>query len=303
MKRNAVVENDISVSELYRKMYSIRFFEKKIESLFCEGKIFGTMHGCIGQEGIAVGVISSIKKNDYVISNHRGHGHYLAYTRDYRGLFAELMGKESGVVGGRGGSQHLNNGRFFSNGIQAGMCPFAAGLALAIKRKKEKNIVVCFIGDGTFGQGTLYESFNLVAIFGLPVLFVVENNQYAMSTHFSHALSGNFKDKAKAFAIKCSSVRTGDIFEIINLAKEGVDFVRNKQKPYVLIFDTYRFCGHSKSDDLCYRTREEEESWKNVDVLCLLEKSMDLKDLKNIQMEASDEIERAYQKALEDKND
>jgi TPP-dependent pyruvate/acetoin dehydrogenase alpha subunit len=298
-----MVENDMLAIGLYKKMYSIRLFEKKIESLFHEGKIFGTTHGCIGQEGIAVGVIFNIEKNDYVISNHRGHGHYLAYTGDYRGLFAELMGKESGVVGGRGGSQHLHNGRFFSNGIVAGMCPFAAGLALAIKRKKEKSIVVCFIGDGTFGQGTLYESLNLASLFGLPILFIVENNQYAMSTHFSRSLSGKFEDKAKAFAIKCSSSKTGDIFEIMKLAKDAVTFVRNEQKPYMLIFDTYRLCGHSKSDDLCYRTREEEESWKDVDAFHLLERSMDRKDLKNVQAQARKEVEHAYQKALEDKND
>jgi len=177
---------------LYRRMRFIRRFEERLLGMFEEGLLNGTTHACIGQEADCVGVIEHLRPGDHIFSNHRCHGHYLAWTGDAFGLLGEIMGKPAGVCGGIGGSQHLCAPGFKSNGILGGTVPAAAGIALAMKLAGNDGISVSFIGDGTFGEGVLYETLNISALWGLPLLVVVENNGYAQSTPLAVNFAGDF---------------------------------------------------------------------------------------------------------------
>ena len=197
--------------ELYSQMLLIRRFEERLFELFENGELDGTIHTSLGQESIAVAVLNHLNNNDIVISNHRCHGHYLARTNDVVGLLAEIMGKKEGVCGGRGGSQHIHKDNFFSNGVQGNMIPVAAGMAYAEKLNKTDAILVIFIGDGTFGQGVLYETLNIISLLRLPIIMVVENNQYAQSTKLKINFSGSFAGRINAFNISVSEIETNDV--------------------------------------------------------------------------------------------
>ncbi len=170
---------------LYRSMVRIRRFEETVLAEFSHGAFYGTTHTSLGQEADAVGVLDSLQAGDVVFSNHRCHGHFLAYGGDMRALFAELMGKASGVCGGRGGSQHLHWRNFYSNGILGGTLPIATGAALAEKRLGSGVATVVFLGDGALGEGVVYESLNFASLWGAPVLFVLEDNHWAQTTPIS----------------------------------------------------------------------------------------------------------------------
>ena len=167
---------------LYRSLYLIRRFEETVLEEFPRGSFYGTTHTYIGQEADAVGVLNHIQADDIVVSNHRCHGHFLAYGGDIRALFAELMGKTTGVCGGRGGSQHLHWKNFYTNGILGGTVPIATGMALAEKFKESQAITINFLGDGAFGEGVVYESLNMASLWKAPILYVIENNSIAQST-------------------------------------------------------------------------------------------------------------------------
>ena len=194
----------------YETAFLIREVETRLLSLFSEGKLNGTVHTCIGQEWSGVAVARHLVPGDEICSNHRGHGHFLARTGDVAGLIAEVMGRQSGVVSGRGGSQHLKADGFFSNGIQGGMVPVGAGLAWAKKASGTGNIVIVFIGDGTLGEGTLYETLNIASRHDLPLLIVLENNLYAQSTSQRQTLAGDILSRAESFGISCNRVDTGN---------------------------------------------------------------------------------------------
>jgi len=190
-----------SLPEFYEKMLLIRFFEERVLKLFELGKLAGTTHTYIGQEANAVGIISNLLPADIIYSNHRNHGHFIAFTNDLLGLLCEIMGKERGVSRGRGGSQHVHAENFYANGVQGGIVPCAAGIAFAEKLLRKNSVTTVFLGDGTLGQGVVYETLNIAAKWNLPILFVVENNLYAQSTHIEQTLSGNIADRAAAFGI------------------------------------------------------------------------------------------------------
>ena len=179
----------------------IRRTEDKFLELFNQGKMNGTVHTSSGQEFSAIAFTEPLIDGDFIFSNHRCHGHYLARTKDLDGLIAELMGKESGTCGGIGSSQHLCKKGFYSNGVQGGIVPVAAGMALAKKKDEGKSIGLVFIGDGTLGEGVVYESFNLCSLMEIPLLIVCENNLYAQSTKIADNLSGKILDRPKAFGI------------------------------------------------------------------------------------------------------
>ena len=259
----------------YRQMLLIRVFEEKLYDLFSKGLIFGTTHGYVGQEANAVGIINNLARNDIVFSNHRCHGHYLIYSDDVVGLMAELMGKESGICGGRGGSQHLCYKNFYTNGVQGGIVPNAVGIVLAEKIKGSNSIGIVFIGDGTLGQGVLYESLNIASLWSVPIIFVVENNRYAQSTYYKNALSGDFIKRGEAFGIDTSEIETNDVDLIDNRFKEIISLVRNKKKPYMFIIHTYRLGPHSKGDD--DRDKNEIEIWQKKDPIKLYEMKHSLK--------------------------
>ncbi len=241
---------------LYTSMLLIRRFEERLLDEFASGRLVGTTHTYIGQEANAVGIFSAASPDDVVFSNHRCHGHFLAYGASapdggdaYR-LAAELMGKSTGLVGGRGGSQHIHWRNFYSNGIQGGIVPVAAGMALAEKVEKTGRIVLVFTGDGTLGEGAFYESLNVASLWKLPILFVVENNRYAQTTPIELAVSGTIAGRFSAFAIPTWEGDTADVLEVGRLAVEAIGHVRSGAGPAGLILHTYRFAAHSKGDDV-----------------------------------------------------
>ncbi|GAB4469701.1 MAG: alpha-ketoacid dehydrogenase subunit alpha/beta [Anaerolineales bacterium] len=234
---------------LYRLMCRIRFFEELVLVKFPSGVFVGTTHTYLGQEANAVGVITHLHADDIIFSNHRGHGHFIAYGGDVRALFAELMGKESGVCGGRGGSQHLHWRNFYSNGVQGGIVPIASGMALAEKVKQSGAIAVAFLGDGTLGEGVVYETFNMASKWHIPILYVVENNRIAQTTPISLTLAGTISDRFRAFGIGCEELDTSDVLEIYQAAGRWITKVRRERTPGALILHTHRFGPHSKGDD------------------------------------------------------
>jgi acetoin:2,6-dichlorophenolindophenol oxidoreductase subunit alpha len=238
------------LATLYERMFFIRRFEETLLDLFAQGKLVGTTHTYIGQEANAVGIIDHLERDrDVVFSNHRCHGHYLAFTDDAFGLLSEVMGRSSGVCGGKGGSQHLCKGNFYSNGVLGSIVPVATGIGLAEKVKGTGAVSTVFLGDGTLGEGVTYESLNIASLWKLPVLFVVENNHYAQSTPVELELAGSIPARAAAFGIETGDLDTTDVEEIHEAASRAVAHVRETGKPYFLVLDTYRFSPHSKGDD------------------------------------------------------
>ncbi len=233
---------------ILRTALLIRRVEETLLELFSRGWLNGTVHTCIGQELIGPCVAESLAQDDFVVSNHRGHGHYLARTGDVAGLIGELMGRTTGAAGGVGGSQHLIHHRYLSNGIQGGMSPVAAGVALANQLQANNAIAVAFIGDGTLGQGVVYETFNLAAIWKLPVLFVLENNSYAQSTSMAQTFAGDVATRVRGFGLQHFAADTWDLDQLRSTAAEAVAAARN-QRPCVLEVGAYRLMSHSKGDD------------------------------------------------------
>lgn len=232
-----------------REAILIRTVEESFLKLFSEGKLNGTVHTSVGQELSAVAFAGQLNNDDFVFSNHRCHGHYISFTKDYYGLIAELLGKKNGVCGGIGSSQHLQNGNFYSNGIQGGIVPIAAGMALANKLENNDKIGIVFIGDGTLGEGVVYETLNLISLWQLPLLVVCENNFYAQSTSSADNIAGDILKRAEAFGIKTFKSETWDEDKILIDSKNSIDYVRKTKKPVFHLVDTYRLNAHSKGDD------------------------------------------------------
>ena len=245
-----------SPAELYSLMAAIRQFEQSLLTMFDKGLLVGTTHTCLGQEATAVGVLSALDlETDIVFSNHRGHGHFLAYCGQLERLYLEVMGKPGGVVGGRGGSQHLYHHNFYSNGVQGGIAPVAAGMAVAEKLRANKTVATVFLGDGTLGEGAVYESMNLASLWDLPVLFIIENNHYAQSTPFELQVAGSITARPEAFGIETVEHKTTDVRVVRDAAVALVDSIRTDSRPGCLVIEDYRLGPHSKGDD----NRDEDE--------------------------------------------
>jgi len=269
------------IEELYFQMLLIRKFEEKLYRLFDEGKLYGTTHGYIGQEANAVGIISNLRPNDTIFSNHRCHGHYIARTHDVKGLLAEIMGKSTGICGGLGGSQHICSDNFYTNGIQGSYMPIITGMAYAEKNNKTDNIVVGFIGDGTLGEGVVYESLNLMSLLQVPCLVIVENNQYAQSTKTKQTIAGSIINRFEAFNISTEEIASTNVVEIKEKSQKLIDQTRQKKRPHCLIIDTYRLCSHSKSDD--FRDKNEIEEHRKADPLIISKKLISSKTLNELE--------------------
>lgn len=238
------------LQEFYRQMATIRATEQALLDLFAAGKLRGTVHTCLGQEACAVGVVSALDLDrDIVCSNHRGHGHYLAYSDDIRGLIAEVMGLPDGASGGIGGSQHLHNRNFYSNGILGGMSPVTAGMALAEMQKGSGAVACVFHGDGAMGEGAIYETLNLAALWKLPFLIAIEANEYAQSTPISMEQAGRLAERADAFGVPVRDVDGNDIEAVAEAASEAVAELRQGDGARMLYLRTYRMGPHSKGDD------------------------------------------------------
>ena len=282
---------------LYRSMDRIRRFEEIVLESFSKGFFSGTTHTYLGQEANAVGVLSHLTPDDIVVSNHRCHGHFLAYGGDPRELFAELMGKPGGVCGGRGGSQHLHWKNFYSNGILGGTAPLATGMALAQKLKRSGATVFAFLGDGALGEGVVYEALNLASLWELPILYILENNHIAQTTPIELALAGSIAGRFTAFGIPAVELDSSDVLEIQAKAGELLQGIRKSGAPRALILHTCRFGPHSKGDDT--RSRAEIEQIRSTrDPLILHGARLESESLQSIQREVNEEIERAFEQAL-----
>lgn len=259
----------------YKKALTIRLFEEKVDWLFGRGKLGGTTHLCIGQEAIAVGIAEALTPDDYIVSTHRGHGHLIARGADITRIFAELLGKEDGYCKGRGGTQHLcvSELNFLgTNGITGGGIPIATGAGLSAKLSGEKRIAVCYFGEGASNQGTFHESLNMASVWNLPVLYVCENNLYAMSTKFTKV--SRFDDvaiRAASYGIASVIIDGMDVTKVYETAKKMREKIIEGAGPVLIEAKTYRFCGHSKSDARMYRSREEEADWKTKDPIHRME--------------------------------
>ncbi|MCZ7648976.1 MAG: thiamine pyrophosphate-dependent enzyme [Planctomycetota bacterium] len=285
--------NGVSL-ELWAKTLLIRETEERFLRLFSEGKLFGTVHTCIGQEYTAVAVAEALQPGDLIFSNHRCHGHYLARTGDVEGLTAEIMGRATGLCGGRGGSQHLCAAGFFSNGVQGGIVPVAAGLALAEELAGTSNLAAVFIGDGTLGEGVVYETLNIASKWALPLLVVLENNGYAQSTSQRETLAGELDARAEAFGIRAGRCELWDIPQLLARAEAAAAYVRRERKPFFLRVDTYRLMAHSKGDD--DRDPAEVAAYRAKDPLGRFAAEHP-EDAARLQREASALVDRAVAKA------
>ncbi|MFP6625605.1 MAG: thiamine pyrophosphate-dependent dehydrogenase E1 component subunit alpha [Deltaproteobacteria bacterium] len=288
---------DSSLKDIYGLTFAIRTFEQSLLNMFEKGALAGTTHTCLGQEGTAVGVVSALdRQKDIIFSNHRGHGHFLAYCGEVEKLYLEVMGKPGGVCAGRGGSQHLHHRNFYSNGIQGGIVPVTVGMAVAEKQKESGAIAVVFLGDGTLGEGAVYEAFNIASLWKLPVLFIIENNGYAQSTPYTLQVAGSISARTEAFGIATSQRATTNAREVLEVASQAVDEVRSQGKPHCLVLRTYRLGPHSKGDD----DRDEEEmheAWQH-DPLKMLRPQLDEDVVAQVEKKIESIVEQARTKAL-----
>jgi len=255
--------------ECYRRMILIRRFEEKVDELFAAGELRGTSHLSVGQEACAVGAVVALCPEDLVTSNHRGHGHFLAKGGDPKRIMAELFGKEPGYSRGWGGTQHMacfKIGFLGSNGITGGGIPIATGAALSCKLHRNGRVVLCFLGEGATNQGTFHESLNMAAIWRLPVIYLCENNLYAMSTRITDAcLVENLADRAAAYGLPGQTIEGNDFFAVREAVATAAHRARSGEGPTLLEAKTYRQLGHSRGDLRIYRSRDEEQTWKHRD--------------------------------------
>ncbi|MDA0321215.1 MAG: thiamine pyrophosphate-dependent dehydrogenase E1 component subunit alpha [Verrucomicrobia bacterium] len=262
----------------YQTMLVIRRFEERVEELFSKGLIAGTAHPAIGQEATAVGVCDSLRKGDYVTSTHRGHGHFIACGGDPSRIMAELFGKETGYSRGRGGSQVMADfklGFLGANGITGGSIALATGAALSLKQKGTQGLVVCFFGDGAANQGSFHESLNMAAIWKVPVLFVCENNRYAMSMNVEDSMAiTDIARRADSYGIPGTAVDGNDLRAVLDVTRKACRRARDGEGPTLIECKTYRRSGHSRGDPRKYRSREEEQAWARRDPIAALAKTL-----------------------------
>ena len=256
------------------EMLKIRHFEEACGRMYMQGKIKGFLHLYIGEEAIAVGSISELTKEDYVITHYRDHGHALARGMDPNKVMAELYGKKDGSSRGKGGSMHLfDKDLNFMGGyaIVGGHLPIAIGLALALKKQEKNGIVLCFFGDGAVNEGEFHESMNLAALWNLPVLFYLENNQYGMGTHVkrSSAAADILYKFADLYGMPATRIDGMDVITVKDSTKEAINKIRTNGGPVLIEAMTYRFRGHSMADPSAYRDESEIKEWEDKDPILL----------------------------------
>lgn len=288
----------------YRQMVLIRRFEQRSAELYQQGKIGGFLHLYIGQEAVAVGSIAARGDGDHVITAYRDHGHALAVGVDPQAVMAELLGKKTGVSKGMGGSMHLADvSRRYWGGyaVVGGHLPLATGLALAEQYRETENAVLCYMGDGSTNIGYFHESLNLAGVWDLPVLWIVENNQYGMGTAVERASAASMIEKARAYGMEGVRVDGMNVLEVHEATAEALHKIRDGQGPQFLEMTTYRYEGHSMGDPLRYRTKEEVEKWREDDPIGVLERHiLQEEDGDEQALEAIDEdVEKVIEEAVE----
>lgn len=295
----------------YRQMLRIRLFEEQVNQLYLSAKMPGLAHLYIGQEAVAVGACEALRRDDYITSTHRGHGHCLAKGASVDRMFAELLGKAPGYCRGKGGSMHIadqETGNLGANAIVAGSAGIATGAALSAKMRGSNQVVVCFFGEGALGEGLLYEVMNMASLWKLPVIYLCENNLYNEYTHYSETTAGKITARAEALAIPTESIDGQDVELVHRTALRLVERARKGEGPSFFLCNTYRFHGHHVGDidRSYYRPKKEEEEWKKErDPLKLLaarlkkEKIADERAMAKVHEEVCLEIEAGLQFALE----
>ena len=267
--RDAQPATTLDIREALRLMLTIRLFDERALALFRAGEMRGTTHPYIGMEAVGVGVMLALRPDDYVTSTHRGHGHTIAKGGDPKKMMAELLGRATGYSGGKGGSMHIadmDKHMLGANGIVGGGMGLATGAALTARLQKTGSVAICFFGDGALEQGVLHETTNLAAIWKLPVVFVCENNQYAMSARSDWSVAGGDPAKrAAGYGIPGVTVDGMDLFAVNSASSQLVERARRGDGPAYLVCDTYRYHGHHAGDPLNYREKEEVERWRQQD--------------------------------------
>lgn len=296
--------------DVYRQMLRIRIFEEHVNILYRSAKMAGLAHLYIGEEGVAVGVCQALRKDDYITSTHRGHGHCLAKGARLDSMFGELLGKVSGYCRGKGGSMHIadqERGNLGANAIVGGSAGIAAGAALSAKRRGTDQVAVCFFGEGALGQGILYEAMNMASLWRLPVIYVCENNLYNEYTPAGETTAGSMQARAEAFGIPVKEVDGQDVRAVCTAAEHAVARARGGLGPSFLLCHTYRFHGHHVGDvnRAYYRSKNEEDQWKSArDPLKVLADSLlkrnevKVADLERIEAAVRAEVESAEAVAL-----
>jgi len=289
----------------YRQMVLIRRFEQKCAELYQLGKIGGFLHLYIGQEAVAVGTIGARRPQDHVITAYRDHAHALVVGSDPKALMAELMGKATGVSHGRGGSMHLadvSRNYWGGYGIVGGHVPLGTGIALAEQYKGTDAVVMCYMGDGSTNIGYFHESLNMAGVWDLPIIYIVENNQYGMGTSVDRASAvPDMSTKALAYGMKPEKVNGMDAVEVYEATRKAIDAIHAGQAPQFLEIITYRFEGHSMGDPLRYRTKDEVEKWRGDDPIGILERAIyaDNTATKEELEKIDDEVEQVVADAVE----
>jgi pyruvate dehydrogenase E1 component alpha subunit len=253
------------LKQMLQDMHTIRAFEERAEQLYSLGKVHGTMHLSIGQEATAVGAANALEDGDYLLNHHRGHGHCLAWGSDVNRMMAEFTGKETGFCRGRGGSMHIADvdaNNLGANGIVAGGVPISIGVGLSIKMRKSTQVCMVIFGDGAANEGALHEALNMASIWDLPIIFLCENNQYAMSMPMPKAFNvEQISDRAAGYGIPGETVDGNEVLAVYEAVKKAADRARRGEGPSLIESVTYRYKGHSKSDKQAYRTRDEVNDW------------------------------------------
>lgn len=289
---------------LYRQMLETRRFEEAAARVYTQGKIRGFLHLYVGQEAVAIGALSAAEPTDYVVSTYREHAHYLARTGNMRAAMAELYGKATGCVGGRGGSMHFFDveQRFYGGwAIVGGHVPIAAGVAFASRYRDEPDVTLCFFGDGSANQGAFHEGLALAAQWKLPVVFICENNLYAMGTPLYRTLAvEDVSVRAKGYPMEAEIVNGDDVLEMRDAVKHAVARARKDHLPFFIEAKTYRFRGHSMADPAKYRTKDELAEWMARDPIVQLAQRIDTLGIATAEQLAAidEEVKAKVQDAL-----
>ena len=295
--------------EMFRKMVEIRFFEEKVFDLYAQNLVPGTIHLYAGEEAVAVGVCAALQRDDYITSTHRGHGHCIAKGADLKRTMAEILGKETGYCKGKGGSMHIADfsiGMLGATAVVGAGIPIAVGAGLSIKLRKTRQVVACFFGEGASNQGTFHEGINMASVWRLPVIFICENNLYAMGTRQSRVMNiENIADRATAYGIPGVVVDGNDVLAVYEATVKAVERARKGEGPTLIECKTYRHKGHSRVDPAKYRPKEEVEEWLAKDPIkrfkekLLQEGAITEAEIQQIEQEVAAEIDEAVKFAME----
>lgn len=295
--------------EMLRKMLEIRFFEEKVFELYGQNLVPGTIHLYAGEEAVAVGVCSALKKEDYITSTHRGHGHCIAKGADPKRVMAEILGKKTGYCKGKGGSMHIADfdiGMLGATAVVGAGLPIAVGAGLSAKLRRTDQVTACFFGEGASNQGTFHESLNMAGAWKLPIIFVCENNLYAMGTRQSRIMAiDNIAERASGYGFAGVTVEGNDVLAVYNAAQQAVEKARKGKGPTLIECKTYRHKGHSRVDPAKYRPKEEVEEWLSKDPVNLFraellrEHVLTEADIRQIEGQVMAEIDEAVRFAKE----